>query len=185
MAEQEAQREPPEAKPMRPSIGIDLKKVAERIDNSIHMVWRLVIKTAAVVALVLTVLITRHYILSQRIVATLGQTVDAQWAQTIDANAIRPGWLNLEQGYAQIRFARGAQLLAEGPCTLRLDGPNRLFLDSGSISVLVPAEAVGVCCHHSVIFCQGFRNGVWPGCRCLSGHGTPCLRGRGGDPLST
>ncbi|MAT73349.1 MAG: hypothetical protein CMJ58_28015 [Planctomycetaceae bacterium] len=51
--------------------------------------------------------------------------------------------LDLREGLAQLYFESGANVVMNGPCRLRIDGPMSCRLDVGSVAAEVPHEATG------------------------------------------
>jgi hypothetical protein len=80
-------------------------------------------------------------------VAMLVRTVDAQWGQDTKAvqagSALRPGWLRLESGMAQVVFYSGARVVIEGPAALRLVSATEAALPSGRLLAEIPPPAHG------------------------------------------
>ena len=52
--------------------------------------------------------------------------------------------LRLEDGRALATLVSGARIILEGPAEVRIDGDNRLWLQSGRLGVEVPAQATGL-----------------------------------------
>jgi hypothetical protein len=79
-------------------------------------------------------------------VAELTQTAGAKWAGSSPVqpgSALRPGWLKLESGAAQITFGDGARVILEGPAELRLISKAEGFCQTGRLSTRVPPAARG------------------------------------------
>jgi hypothetical protein len=84
---------------------------------------------------------------------TVGQlskaSPDARWQAASGAPRVgallRAGQtLRLERGRALATLVSGARLILEGPGEVRVDGENRLWLQSGRLGVEVPAQATGL-----------------------------------------
>ena len=69
--------------------------------------------------------------------------MQAQWDYPPDSNDLRPGTMTLHQGFAEIVFKKGARVLLQAPCRVRLRSPNKMDLDEGTLTAKVPPEAVG------------------------------------------
>lgn len=113
-----------------------LKQVARKTQ-------RMVVAASVVMTIVLFVLLTVQVIKAHRVVATLGETQDAKWAELPQQPQLRSQTLILETGYAKILFKKGAVAIVQGPCVFRLDSPEKMFLDTGKVTVRVPKEAIG------------------------------------------
>jgi len=98
----------------------------------------LVLATIALVGLIVGL-----HIHANRVVATLSDSAEAQWESVPAEAQLRCGWMRLEQGYAQITFAKGAQVILEAPCEFELCSPNAMFLERGRVTARVPKRATG------------------------------------------
>jgi hypothetical protein len=82
-------------------------------------------------------------------VAMLTRSVDARWAQSTSSDgprvgsALKPGWLRLESGQAQVVFYSGARVVIEGPAELRLVSPTEAMCPIGRLLTQVPEPARG------------------------------------------
>ncbi len=80
-------------------------------------------------------------------VAMLTRTVDAQWAEGKQrprvGSALKPGWLRLRSGLAQVVFYSGARVVLEGPAELRLVSANEAACPRGRLLAEVPEPARG------------------------------------------
>lgn len=134
-----------QAMAMRPSprFEIDLPRLVAKAARTLVMLKRATQVAVVLAVLVLVVLSAVHYILAHRVVATLGQTMHAQWDAAPDGNDLRPGELTLHQGFAEITFKKGARVLLQAPCRFRLRSPNKMDLDEGTLTARVSKEAVG------------------------------------------
>ncbi len=97
----------------------------------------------AAIIIVLAGLVIHAHIQANAIVATLHETIDEQWEIPPADPHLRRGWMHLNQGYARLVFKQGAQALVQAPCRFRLISPNRMFLETGTVTARVPAEAIG------------------------------------------
>jgi hypothetical protein len=93
--------------------------------------------------LILTGLIVANLIKDRIIVAMLKGTVSAQWETAPDKLELCRGWMALEQGYAEIAFKQGAQVIIQAPSRFRLVSKGRMYLETGTVTAHVPPEAVG------------------------------------------
>ncbi len=100
------------------------------------------------------------------VVARLSRTFRAQWASRCDVRegqALRSGRsLDLRAGLAAIRFECGAEVILEGPASLRLGAPSQAHLDSGRLTATVaePAGQLVVYTPDCAISHQGTQFGV-------------------------
>lgn len=126
---------------------LNLKKLAQqtvqRLYQGLLLAYRVAVVSAVGLAVVLVILAGIHAIEARRVVATLADSEQAQWETAPDGNDLRCGSFYLEQGYAQIKFGRGATVVLQSPCEFELCSSNRMFLLSGAICVQVPPSAQG------------------------------------------
>jgi hypothetical protein len=103
------------------------------------------VKTAAVCLLALSVLaIVGLSIHANRTLGVLVDSANAQWAVPVDQTGrLRAGRMTLEEGYARVRLKKGAEVILQAPSTFDLRTTNRMFLESGWITALVPPSATG------------------------------------------
>ncbi len=80
-------------------------------------------------------------------VAMLTRVVDARWDAGAEAprvgGALKPGWLRLRSGLAQVVFYSGARIVIEGPAELQLLSPGEAACSSGRLLAEVPPPARG------------------------------------------
>ncbi len=82
-------------------------------------------------------------------VATLSQTLDAQFAQTplLSGDTLAPGIIKLAKGLAQIEFFSGATLLMEGGSEVEIVSAWEVRCTGGRVRVHVPPAATGFLMH--------------------------------------
>ncbi len=104
-----------------------------------------VVKTAVICLLVLAVLsFVGLYIYAHRTLGVLVGSAHAKWDVPIEQDGVlRAGRRTLEEGYAQIRLKKGAEVIVQAPSTFDLRSTNRMFLESGWITATVPSAAKG------------------------------------------
>lgn len=112
-------------------------------NRRVSKLWGTVTVFSAVAALLLVLLGIVDHIRSQRVVAKLGNSLHAHWAQMPDANGLRPGPLELREGVAEITLKQGTRILVQAPCEFDLLSANRLELLGGSLTAFVPEQARG------------------------------------------
>jgi hypothetical protein len=132
----EREVESPEPKPPA-----DERKHSE--NKRANKFWPTVALFSSAAALVLVLLGIIEYFHSQRVVAELGNSVHAKWAQKPDSNDLRAGPLELHEGVAEITFKKGTRVLIQAPCELELLSTNRMELMGGSVTAFVPEQARG------------------------------------------
>lgn len=120
-----------------------IHRIARKLDKILVISLRGGVWAAGLLALGLTMYVTIQYALSHRVVATLGDSMHARWEVTPTEPALRPGWMTLQQGFAELTFKDGAKVILQAPCELRLESPKRLFLESGSLTARANERAVG------------------------------------------
>ena len=101
------------------------------------------VRTAICGVFVLVILGGIHYWLTHRVVATLDDSSHAVWRVPRQEPQLRRGSMTLEQGYAQLTFKQGTQVLIQAPCTFELQSSNKMALENGSMTANVPFQAVG------------------------------------------
>ncbi|MFC1760786.1 FecR domain-containing protein, partial [Planctomycetota bacterium] len=144
MAEQERKRRLERAAQLQEKqVRFNPRQLLMAFNRITSTVARAAVGMAVAAGILLLIVASVQYHRSHRVVATLGETVDARWAEEPTTAQLRPGWLSLDQGYAQLLFTNGAQILLEGPCEFRLDGPKQMTLDGGTLTAQIPPEAVG------------------------------------------
>jgi hypothetical protein len=82
---------------------------------------------------------------SDKAVAILNRTVDAQWNETGEipqvGTLLQPGRLELQAGFAQFVFYSGARVMIEGPAQIELTSPNEISCRAGRLMAEVPSPA--------------------------------------------
>jgi len=108
-------------------------------------IWtlRMTKRLAAVTAVVLICLAITLPMLNRRVVAVLGEETDARWLHPPEDANLHPGPMVLEEGYAQITFKQGTQIILQAPCTFDLCSKNRMVLERGMVTANVPSQAHG------------------------------------------
>lgn len=101
------------------------------------------VRTAICGVFVLVILGGIHYWLTHRVVATLDDSSHAVWRVPRQEPQLRRGSMTLEQGYAQLTFKQGTQVLIQAPCTFELQSSNKMALENGSMMANVPSQAAG------------------------------------------
>jgi hypothetical protein len=122
---------------------IDLGEIVERVQAVTRRVKRATVVAALTAAIFIITAATVHAILARRVVATLNESVNAQWSEAPADEELRPGWMTLEQGYARITFKKGTNAILQAPCEFQLCSPGRMYLLSGRMTARVPREAIG------------------------------------------
>jgi len=80
-------------------------------------------------------------------VAVLTDGIDVKWADhdlpTEPDSLLRPGYMKLVAGIAEITFDGGAKAIIQAPVEIKLQNASRAYLQSGKMSATVPVEARG------------------------------------------
>lgn len=80
-------------------------------------------------------------------VAVLLQATEAVWDDTDLPTRVgaplRPGWLRLKAGFAQIEFYKGAMVILQGPADFRLVSRTEAFVARGKLRAAIPHQAQG------------------------------------------
>jgi len=116
---------------------------ATKLDNLLKRVVTIGVRTAICGVFVLVILGGIHYWFTHRVVATLDDSSHAVWRVPRQEPQLRRGSMILEQGYAQLTFKQGTQVLIQAPCTFELQSSNKMALENGSMTANVPSQAVG------------------------------------------
>jgi hypothetical protein len=131
----------------RPFITVDwkaaLQALPQRLDRMLTMTRRMAIAASIVIAALVVVGLGINYVLSMQVVATLDDSSHAVWRIPRQEPQLRRGSMTLEQGYAQLTFKQGTQVLIQAPCTFELQSSNKMALENGSMTANVPSHAVG------------------------------------------
>jgi hypothetical protein len=116
---------------------------ATKLDILLKRVVTIGVRTAICGVFVLVILGGIHYWLTHRVVATLDDSSHAVWRVPRQEPQLRRGSMTLEEGYAQLTFKQGTQVLIQAPCTFELQSSNKMALENGSMTANVPSQAVG------------------------------------------
>jgi ferric-dicitrate binding protein FerR (iron transport regulator) len=104
---------------------------------------------AAVLAVAASVAVVAYLMaLRPAVVAQLTSATDTRWSVSqadIPVGSLLKDRqeLSLEKGSALITFVSGTQLLLEAPASVRLAGPNQIYMRGGRIAAKVPTQARG------------------------------------------
>ena len=116
---------------------------ATKLDILMKRVVTTGVRTAICGVSLLVILGGIHYWLTHRVVATLDNSCHAVWRVPRQEPQLRRGSMTLEQGYAQLTFKQGTEVLIQAPCTFELQSINKMALENGSMTANVPPQAVG------------------------------------------
>jgi hypothetical protein len=116
---------------------------ATKLDILLKRFVTIGVRTAICSVFVLVILGGIHYWLTHRVVATLDDSSYAVWRVPRQEPQLRRGSMTLEQGYAQLTFKQGTQVLIQAPCTFELQSSNKMALENGSMTANVPSQALG------------------------------------------
>ena len=125
------------------SVGIFIQRAMCALQRVILLTTRATVGLAVALALFLLIMGIVQHIESQRVIATLGQTQHAQWDKSLESRDLRRGSLQLKKGYAQINFIKGAQVLLQAPCEVKLVSSNKMEIVTGALTANVPKQAIG------------------------------------------
>ena len=111
---------------------------------------RSLVNLAALFLFVVSLLILDRMVTRPRIPPVVAQVVESHELKWSDPSLLhepgtllRAGWIQQEAGLVRLRLKKGAELLLQAPCTLKLIGDNEVYLTDGSLTATVPPEAVG------------------------------------------
>lgn len=143
---QESGNQPPQRRERCPGHLLpDLRKVGAATERLLHTSYRMMVAVSILIVLGLVAVGTVHYVkgrinyfLAQRVVATLGDSRYARWAVPLGHSSdLRCGPLRLEEGWAQIKFLGGAEVVLQAPCSLNLESSRSMSLKSGSLTAKI------------------------------------------------
>jgi hypothetical protein len=145
LAEQEKLKPTPKP-PSKPARRLSLDWT--RAGRKMAVIASLCAKTAAgfavMAALVLTIMATVSALRPQpAVAATIVDSVEVQWAQTPAQSQLYPGWLTLEEGFVQLNFQNGTQVVVEAPARFNLEAGDQMFLEKGRLVARAEESAVG------------------------------------------
>lgn len=116
---------------------------ATKLDILLKRFVTIGLRTAVFGVFVLVIFGGIRYWFTHRVVATLDDSSHAVWRVPRQEPQLRRGSMTLEQGYAQLTFKQGTQVLIQAPCTFKLQSSNKMALENGSMTANVPSQAVG------------------------------------------
>ena len=132
----------PKEKPKREPVKmLKIEKVPRQVSK--FSLYTLIISAAAMLLFVLWLQLAP--VLSP-IVATLTDSIDAEWGDTKDiviGDVLRQEEMTLLSGLAEITFEKGAKVVLEAPVKIELNDINQMFLHEGKLAARVPPEAYG------------------------------------------
>jgi hypothetical protein len=100
---------------------------------------------ALAVAAMLVLCACLYWFVVPREAARVSREIAAAWegAGPVAGKGLRPGWLKLRRGAAELEFSGGARVTLEGPAELQLISRQEAFLREGRLRAVVPAGAHG------------------------------------------
>jgi hypothetical protein len=123
---------------------LDWKGVEKKIATAVSFC----VKAAAGLAIVVSLFVAVLAIVSMLhpepvVVATIAESVQAQWAQEPDQPELKPGWMTLEEGFVRLDLVNGAKVVLQAPARINLETPNQLFLDKGRLVARAGEKGAG------------------------------------------
>jgi hypothetical protein len=145
LAEQERQRAEQQRQRIkyRQRFVPDFTVVTKKIDSLVAFTGKSIVTLAACFAIALVFVSYIQYFLAHRVIATLGENVNAKWTEPPEVTGLGTGALSLEEGYAQLVFTKGARVIVQAPCNFTLISPSRMSVEKGTVIVKVPKQAIG------------------------------------------
>jgi len=148
LAEFLAQEQQAQSQAQTPAAGWDLWSAvcgAAQATQRFVAVGTRMIKATIVCLLVLGVFsIIGLYVYAHQTLGLLVDSANAKWDVPVEQTGeLRAGRRTLEEGYARIRLKKGAEVLLQAPSTFDLRSTNRMFLETGWITAVVPPAAAG------------------------------------------
>ncbi len=77
------------------------------------------------------------------VVATITESVQAQWAETPKQLELYPGSMTLEEGFVQLDFKNGAKVVLQAPAKIHLETASQMVLNKGRLVARAEKGAVG------------------------------------------
>lgn len=153
-------------KPMPEWKPVELLKI-EKSPRTINK-FSLYSAIVSIAALVFVLIFIRFAPPAASSVATIADSLDAQWGKGQHSTAIGdqlwnnegPRWL--KEGTVKIVFDYGAEVILEGPVEFELVSANQMQLHSGRLYAIVPERATGFIVHtpYATVIDQGTEFGV-------------------------
>jgi hypothetical protein len=123
---------------------IDFKTVAEKLHRFTQVAKRVAIALVICSVLTFGIVIAVAHIRTQRaVIATVVDSVHAQWTPQLQQTDLRRGRIHLTEGFAQINFVSGSEVILQAPCEFELVSQNNIHLENGTITARVPKQAFG------------------------------------------
>lgn len=119
------------------------RALGRSMDRITRRVSLYTVMTSALAACLIVCIAIIQYVKQNRVVATIDSSVQAKWETPLECNELKPGWMFLEEGYARLEFVKGAQVIVQAPCELRLCSPEKVVCQSGKLTATVPERAIG------------------------------------------
>jgi len=123
---------------------IDFKAVAEKLHRFTHIAKRVAIALVICSVLTFGIVIAIAHVRAQRaVIATVVDSVHAQWTPQLQQMELRRGRIHLTEGFAQVNFVSGSEVILQAPCEFELVSQNNIHLENGTITARVPKQAFG------------------------------------------
>ncbi|MBN1973993.1 MAG: NPCBM/NEW2 domain-containing protein [Sedimentisphaerales bacterium] len=131
------------ARKKQPFFLFDIDLITKKTLSFIRFTKKAAIAAVISLCILSTVFLSFHYYMSNRIVATLGQTFNAKWEQKIENTELHIGKMKLLEGYAAVKFKKGAEVIIQAPSSFNLKSSNKMFMETGWVTAKVPPAAKG------------------------------------------
>jgi ferric-dicitrate binding protein FerR (iron transport regulator) len=141
---QQREREQRNLRPHYQRPFINFKTAAEKLQRFTQVAKRIAIALVICSVLAFGVVLTVTHIRTQQaVIATVVDSVHAQWTPQLQQMDLRRGRIYLTEGFAQINFASGSEVILQAPCEFELSSQNKMYLKRGMITARVPKQAFG------------------------------------------
>ncbi len=120
-----------------PRFSWDLRRAAVMVGTFFRVTYKMAVAASVLLVLGLVLAAGVHHWQAQRVVATLGDSRHARWTVPPGQTELRRGRFCLEEGWTQIKFVSGAEVILQAPCTFELDSSRSMFLESGQLTARV------------------------------------------------
>lgn len=130
----------------KPQLITEVRKIARRPSRVSRLsLYTAIVSTAALIVILLYVVSNPR--ISPAVVATLADAIEAKWDDLSTpvqvGDDLRTGPRKLLNGFVQINFDKGAEVLVQSPAEFTLETQDQMFLVSGRVFCRVPSDSAG------------------------------------------
>ncbi len=123
---------------------LDWTRTGRKMADAVSVCARVAAGLAILTAIILTVTVAIIALRPQPVVvATIAESVQAQWAEPPTQAQLYPGPMILEEGFVRLDFTNGAQVIVKAPATINLEAADRMYLQKGRLVARAEDTALG------------------------------------------